>query len=272
MSSASRRTWQKHHVGTIHITVEAEPPMARLAMEASPQKLNDRRGVADITKELVAVLDAHRLPATWAVGDPAHSATTALVTLSSVPHEMALLGDDHWVGPTAGRTRFARELARRVSQARAKGIEVVTMVPRVAAIAEHIDLVVKQDIRAVVDVPVAAVERTRPSHAQALHYGVWEFAASQRLPMESSWLFTRWKLYRSIRRAARQTATFHVVIDAAAIEQQGPWAIATIARMARHIGLLRNRGLLRVETLGTAAARLSDLPAATPQRSILRAA
>jgi hypothetical protein len=272
MSSASRRTWQKHHVGTIHITVEAEPLVATLAKESSPQRLNDHRGVADITKELIAVLDSNRLPATWAVGDPAHSATTALVTLSSVPHEMALLGDPHWVGPTAGRTRFARELARRVSQARAKGLEVVTMVPRVAPIAEHIDLVVKQDIRAVVDVPHTAAERTRPASTRALHYGVWEFAASQRLPMESSWLFAGWKLYRSVRRAAKQTATYHVVVDAAAVELQGPWAIATIARMARHISLLRNRGLLRVETLGAAAARLSDLPATMPQRSILRAA
>ena len=39
----------------------------------------------------------------------------------------------------------------------------------------------------------------------------------------------------------------------------------------RRIAELRDRGLLRVETLGTAAARLSDLPAATPQRSILHA-
>ena len=186
MSSASRRTWQKHHVGPFHITVEAEPPMTTLAKESSPQKLKDHRGVADITKELIAVLDSHRLPATWAVGDPAHSATTALVTLSAVPHEMALLGDHHWVGPTAGRTRFARELARRVSQARAQGLEVVTIVPRVAPIAEHIDLIVKQDIRAVVEVANDATERTRPAQTRALHYGVWEFSASQRLPMESS--------------------------------------------------------------------------------------
>jgi hypothetical protein len=272
MSSASRRTWQKHHVGHFHITVEAEPPMATLAKESSPQKLKDHRGVADITKELIAVLDSHRLPATWAVGDPAHSATTALVTLSAVPHEMALLGDHHWVGPTAGRTRFARELARRVSQARAQGLEVVTIVPRVAPIAEHIDLIVKQDIRAVVEVANDATERTRPARTRALHYGVWEFSASQRLPMESSWLFASWKLNRRIRRAASESATYHLVIDAAAVEQQGHRAIAIIARMARHVALLRNRGLLRVETLGAAAARLADLPAVTPQRSILRAA
>ena len=40
----------------------------------------------------------------------------------------------------------------------------------------------------------------------------------------------------------------------------------------RRVAKLRDRGLVQVETLGAAAARLSDLPVATPQRSILRRA
>jgi hypothetical protein len=272
MTSASRRTWHKHHVGRFHVTVEAEPQMATLAKEASPPKLSDHRGLANVAKKLVEVFDAHRLPATWAVGDPAHSATTALVTLSAVPHEMALLGDHHWLGPTAGRTRFARELTRRVTQARAQGIEVVTIVPRVAPLAEQIDLVVKQGLHAVVATNDAASLRGRGAGPQSLHYGVWEFATTERLPSESSWLFAGWKLSRRIRQAAHDTATFHLMIDAAAIEEQGAWAIRMIGGMARRVAVLRDRGLLQVETLGAAAARLSDLPGVTPQRSILRAA
>ena len=49
-------------------------------------------------------------------------------------------------GQTAGRTRFAHELARRVSQARRASIDVVTLVPRVAPVQEHVDLVVKHGI------------------------------------------------------------------------------------------------------------------------------
>jgi hypothetical protein len=38
----------------------------------------------------------------------------------------------------------------------------------------------------------------------------------------------------------------------------------------RQIANLRDRGIIRVETLGAAVAQLADLPAAAPQRSILR--
>jgi hypothetical protein len=272
MSSASRRTWQTHRVGYLHLTVEAEPLVATLTKQSSWQKRGEIGGLPTVTKQLVELLDTHRLPATWAVGDPAHSATTALVTLSPVQHELALLGDQHWLGPTAGRTRFARELARRVAQARAQGIDLVTIVPRVATVAEHIDLVVKQGIRAVMATSNASSGRNRAPTTRALHYGVWEFSPSERLPLESSWLLAGWKLYRSIRRAAVEISSFHLVIDAAAVEQQGRWVMGSIARLARRVALLRDRGLLRVETLGAAAARLSDLPAATPQRSILRVA
>src|SRR5262245_51527904 len=185
MTSASRRTWHKHHVGHFHLTVEAEPRMAELTKESSPQKLSDHRSLSNVTKQLVSVFDAYRLPATWAIGDPAHSATTAFVTLSAVPHELALLGDQHWLGPTAGRTRFARELARRVTQARAQGIEVATIVPRVAPIGEHIDLVVKHGLRAVAASLETPGNRAPNAGPRTLHYGVWEFATSEKLPMES---------------------------------------------------------------------------------------
>src|SRR5690554_2760107 len=108
MPYASRRTWHTDPVGHLHLTVEAEPLAAELAQET-----RSVRKQPPVIEALVEILDSYRLAATWAVGDPAHSAVTTLVTRSSVPHELALLGDHHWVGPTAGRTRFARELARR---------------------------------------------------------------------------------------------------------------------------------------------------------------
>jgi hypothetical protein len=45
-----------------------------------------------------------------------------------------------------------------------------------------------------------------------------------------------------------------------------------IAWLMRRVATLRDRGLVRVETLRSAAARLSDVPTVKPQRSILRAA
>jgi hypothetical protein len=106
-----------------------------------------------------------------------------------------------------------------------------------------------------------------------MHYGVGEFAATERLPLRSTWLpGAGWKLFRAIRRAAQSSATVHLVIDAPAIEAAGRSPLAGIERLLRRIAKLRDRGLMQVETLGVAAERLSDLPVVRPQRSILRAA
>lgn len=262
---ANRRSWQQHRVGYIHLTVEAEPTDI-------DRNLDRHRGLAQVTEQLFEMFNRHQLPVTWGVGEVAHSAAAGLVAASETRHSLALLGDRYWIGQSAGRTRFARELARRVSQARTAGIEVVTLLPRVAPVAEHVDLVVKQGIRAVVATGKAA-QRHVTAGPRALHYGVWEFSITERLPLGSSWLpGSGWKLSRAIHRAAREAATIHVIIDASALEKVGRSATNTIERLLRRVAKLRDRGLVQVETLGTAAARLSDLPAATPQRSILRSA
>jgi hypothetical protein len=263
MSMVSAAARHKFQVGRVHLTVETEPVDI-------DRRLERHRRLADVTSQLVELLDSHRLAATWAVGDPAHSATTALLTLSEIQHEVALLGDHHWLGPNAGRKRFANELARRVSQARASGIALNTLMPRVAPIAEHVDLVVKHGIHAVVGGNCAADGRFQTTAPHALHYGVWEFSTTGRLPVRASWLSgaTR-KLIRQIRRAADEAATIHLVIDAPAIEEDEA-AMKGVTRLVREIAQLRERGLLKAETLGAAAARLSALPVATPQRSILR--
>lgn len=266
MSMANRRSWQQHHVGYVHLTVEAEPTDV-------DRNLNRHRGLAKVTEQLFEMFNRHRLPATWAVGDPAHSAATALVAGSETKHGLALLGDRYWIGKTAGRTRFARELARRVSQSRTAGIETVTLVPRVAPVAEHIDLVVKHGISAVVATSGEAAKRAATGNVRALHYGVWEFTATERLPLRTSWLTgSGWRLYRTMRRAARQAGTVHIVVDAAAVEAAGRSATRGIERLLKRVARLQQRELVNVETLGAAAKRLSDLPVAKPQRSILRSA
>jgi hypothetical protein len=217
-------------------------------------------------------MDAERIPATWAVSDPAHSAATSLLLKSAVDHELAILGDANWVGPTAGRTRFARELVRRVSQARAAGIAVTTLVPSVASIDTHIDLVVKQQITAVAGL-VASTNARQYSEPRALHYGVWELPISAALPMESSWFASgKRTVWRSIRRAAAEASEFHLLINAAAIADAGRGEQAGIQWLMRRVATLRDRGLVRIATLRSAAARLSDVPAVSPQRSILRVA
>ena len=188
--------------------------------------------------------DLHRLPITWAVSDPAYSAATSRILRSDVDHELAILGDANWLGPTAGRTRFARELARRVSQARGAGIHVKTLVPRVASVERHIDLVVKQQITAISGVDTIPVPSRQTSLPRAIHYGVWELPTSGCMPVEAGRFtpvaWSHWRTWRRIRRAIVAAATYHLMIDATALAEAGPSAVrshrpphATCRRLAR---------------------------------------
>src|SRR4051812_45889318 len=163
MSGTNQHTWQQHQVGQFLLTIQLDSVDTGRSIER-------HHGIADVAKRLIALADSQRLPVTWAVSDPAHSAATSLIMRSAVEHELAILGDENWVGPTAGRTRFARELIRRLTQARSTGLEITSLVPRVASVDTHIDLVVKQHITAVAGVELASA-RQHSTAPRALHYG-----------------------------------------------------------------------------------------------------
>jgi hypothetical protein len=264
--SSHYRTWQQHHIGRVLITVELEPAAAELSIER-------HRSLADLAGRLVDLFTGHRIGATWAVGEPARSRACAAVIRAGGDHEIAILGDSHWMGQTAGRTRFARELAFRVAQARSAGIQVKSLVPRGASLREHVDLVLKQGLSAVAGVLPENRTRVRPAVPNALHYGVWELPTSERLPLATSWLSSgRRSLVRRMWSAARDASMFHLVIDAPAVEREAKRGERTIALVARRVAEWRDRGWVQVETLSQAAARLANVPAVTPQRSILRRA
>lgn len=265
MSGTHQRTWQQFHVGHLLITVQLDSP-------AIGRQLERHQQLAGVTRRLISLADTERIPVTWAASDPAHSAATSLILRSSIEHEMAVLGDATWVGATAGRTRFARELARRLAQARAAGLEVTSLIPHVASIENHIDLVVKQQITAVAGLETPDTNR-RSLSPRALHYGVWEVPICEMLPLQSSHFFSgKRSLWKRVRRTINDASTFHLIIDAPAVAEAGQSTEKTIAWLAKRIALLRDRGMIHIETMRSCSARLSNVPAVRPQRSILRAA
>lgn len=266
MAYTNHRTWQSHRVGHLLVSVHLDPV-------ADGRQPRSERELASVTRTLIETADGYRLPMTWAVSDPAHSAATRWILRCTTEQELAILGDPSWLGPAAGRTRFARELARRVSQARDAGIASTTLVPRVASVERHIDLVVKSRITAVAGVPNAAESGRRATTPRAIHYGVWELPVSSQLPAKRRWLFPgEWHAWRQIRRAAKDAATFHLSLDATHLMEAGSQTVAAACKLLGRVSELRDRGVIRVETLCAAAERLADVPAVAPQRSILRRA
>jgi hypothetical protein len=264
--NTNHRTWQLYQVGHFITTVHLDPI-------ADGRKIEHQKDLANLTGQLIELMDRHRLPATWAVSDPTHSAATSHILRSSVPHELAILGDATWLGPMAGRTRFARELSRRVAQARSAGLAVHTLVPRVASIEPDVDLVVKQQITAIAGINTLPTATPATSSPRALHFGVWEIPVAGMLPARSGWFSTGgWSIWRRIRAAAKDARIFHLLIDAPLVCEEGRATQKTITWLMERVATLRDRGLVRVETLRATAARLSDVPAVKPQRSILRRA
>lgn len=217
---------------------------------------HDPQKLAVLTDLLVELTTIHGLPVTWSVADPARSALTETLRSCPVAHEIAVLGDRAWVGRGAGRTRFARELARRVEGAQKSGLVVSTLALRHVELDENLDLLVKHRI--------SVVRHSEPARREfvprSLRFGVWEAPVSGRLPTKQNWLFGG--LSGAARRVA-QTVAFHggfahLVIDGPELSEYGHSGFRHAERMFQFLRQLRDSGQLSVVTLSTLAARLNQ--------------
>jgi hypothetical protein len=122
----------------------------------------------DYTDLLLKLSAAYEMPFTWAVSDPAFSAAKEAILQSPLAQEIALLGDATWVGATAGRARFARELSRRVTAAQSHDIAIRSLVLRDAEPDDNLDLLRQHGIESLRLSPHAsrdAVTASRFTHS-----------------------------------------------------------------------------------------------------------
>ena len=250
------------------ITVDLEPAAHR-------SNVQEARRLDEVTEWLVAIVNDLDMVATWAVADPAHSAATELLASGQANHELALLGDASWVGPAAGRGRFAKELFRRVSGSRGADLTVSSLVSRNVDVAQHIDLLVKHNITAITGLP-SSEELKRPlSPPRVVCYGLWEMPVAARLPGQGNWrhrLVYASAIRRGIHHAAREFQVFHLRIDAWRLSQSTRSERRVVQRALGYIARAVERRGAYCLTLGQLAAQLSQVPSITPARSILRSA
>ena len=79
-------------------------------------------------------------------------------------------------------------------------------------------------------------------------------------------------LLRCMRRAMGEAGTVHLAVDLPSCIASGSGCLGNLSAMLGQVAKLRDRRFVKLETLSELAARLSNVPASTPQRSILRRA
>ena len=96
-------------LGTLVLSIHLE-------LNLEDQDRRDEQRLDDIRSRLIDLTKTNGVSATWAVADPMLSVASESILSAGVGHEVAVLGDEAWLGQGCGRGRLSRELARRSSQ------------------------------------------------------------------------------------------------------------------------------------------------------------
>lgn len=229
--------------GSVTLSIDLELEISR----ATPDQL---RWLDELTPDLVALLDRQAIPATWAVADPARSAATEAILNAQQPHELAVLGDRSWLGWGAGGPRASRELARRITGAAARQIQVRTLVLRnESSFAAGLPLG-ELGIR-VVRQPIGH-EIVRPVALASLAPDMLLAEQVERLTLPSWW---SWDWQAQLAASCRRTSLFggnvtcHLGIDAEQLCSVGPRGFPRLAQLVQELARLRDRHALRIQTL-----------------------
>lgn len=224
-----------------------------------------------LATDLLACLDEHHVPATWAVADPAHSAASTAILGSGNTHEIAVLADRSWTGPGAGRLRVDRELARRFEGARRQGMAASTLVLKNVIEPLDPDLLLAHGIQAI---SYRSPEcGTGPAALGSLRFGVWHAPAAWRLPRAPHWWSpVRSQARRLLREAIAQNRTLHVGIDADALVDDAPLGLGQVRAMIEEAARQQALGRVEFATLAGRAAVELAARAVAPARSLLKPA
>lgn len=248
---------------TISIDVRASQEQNRL------QRLEN-----ETLGRLLLALQQNNLTATWAIASPDISVASKSICDVDAAHEIAILADSTWAGPNVGRTHFARELLRRVDEARDGGRAISTLAMYRGRIDEHLDLLVKHRINLIREVSLPTKNRPRKMRAKSLRYGLWQATPVLQIPSTQRWWQqrTRGLLRRIVREAAEEKAPVHITFDIAKISSGGPAAWRNVLQSLQQIAQLHARGNIAVGTLREVCRIYSRVRITRPARSILRPA
>ena len=219
-------------------------------------------------KNLALLLEKRKIPATWRLARPAAAGETPWMLGIRVRHEIALLLEDNWAGPSASRSAFTRELAWRLNSAKASGIEVSTIAARNELASHRLEIVARQQAQVVCDDSAAT---GRPVRLAPLRFGLSRAPVSVSLPRQRA-LFAASALRlcrKVIDQAVKRQQIAHVLIDSAVVgEDAGQFAL--VDQVFAHAARLYDQRQLTIDTPRVLA--LKGKQKSAPAKSIMRAA
>jgi hypothetical protein len=225
-----------------------------------------RKDLDGAATTLLGLLKDATIHATWGAAFPAHDAWTSALVQRHTGHEIALLGDATWIAPTATRTRFAMELSRRLSAARAAGIKISSLLLTGADLSRDWDIAVKHGLTAI----RPAASNVPAGGPSSLRYGLWRVPSTVQLT-DSTRRFLRpasRTIVRAIDAAVFARGLCHLVIDATKLSRARERALRAVFA---HVVRQRIAGRLTVRTLASLVADLTcPRQAQIAARSILR--
>lgn len=221
--------------------------------------------------QLLTLAANAKVPVTWAVADPMLSAASEPILRAGGGHEIAVLGDQAWLGTGCGRDRLARELARRFSVPCKAGIPVHSLVIRNVEPLIEADLLVEHGVTALA---LPSADQAPPRlKTTAVRYGLWEPPVAWRLPPSATWWSpTAWQVRRELQRAAQQGTVLHLRLEALQLVSAAADSCPLIHWLFAYLGRCRDAGRIELATLGDLAAAHLSHRAGTPSRSALRPA
>jgi hypothetical protein len=269
---------------------QAEPALASSSLGTpgiviSVDARGHSSGVSGGQKELHAIgsalqtlLGEHGLPATWGVSEPL---TSPFVTqldsgrraISS--HEVALHLANTGADATLRRSELANVLARCMSAAQVNGVRITTLFADSMLVCGNYDLLVKRGISALRNTTAPKPSSDGSARVpRQLRYGLWGYPIAHTLPSGGlvSGIEKRLLADADDPSAVRQIRVFHVSVEVAQLSSGDRAAWRVLEKSLRRIARLRTECGVRIESLRTLTARLSTVPVAAPQRSILRRA
>jgi hypothetical protein len=255
-----------HQCGTVVLSIDLE-----LDLEHHNRQLQQR--LDEVRSQLIEVTQAYSVPATWAVADPMLSAATESILTAGCGHEIAVLGDQAWLGPGCGRARLARELTRRFSAPRKAGIPVNTLALRNVELVVDLDLLVEHGVTAFCGPAVEMSPAVRGPSQPPTRFGLWQPPAAWTLPPRARWWSpAAWSIRREVKRASCNGSTLHLRLDAVRFVDSPGHALDGVTGLFRYLADRRDSGRLAIETIGRLAAAALDCRAGSPSRSALRPA